>query len=219
MSWPVRAGALLIDLDGTLVDSSASIMRAWCRWAGQYGADPGLIARIMPGRTADAVMRQVRPGLPDPVLASEQRELLEWQIADTGGVTAMPGAAGLLGALPADRWAVVTSGSDRLARARLRAARLPVPAVLVDCNAVAAGKPDPAGYLAAAARLGAPPSRCLVIEDAPSGIAAGHAAGMQVLAVPPAAPGGAERYLPSLSCLRVQGCDDDGSLVISRAAR
>jgi sugar-phosphatase len=217
VTWPVRAGALLIDLDGTLVDSRGPIARAWDRWAGRRGVDPALIWPIMPGRTADAVMRQVRPDLPDPVLASDQAKLLEWQVADTDGVTALPGAAGLLAALPAGQWAVVTSGSGPLARARLRAAGLPVPSVLIGCDSVTASKPDPSGYLAAAGRLGVPPARCLVVEDAAAGIAAGHAAGMRVLAVPPAAPDPPALQVPGLDWLRVEGRDRDGSLILASA--
>lgn len=66
------------------------------------------------------------------------------------------------------------------------------------------GKPDPAVFLTTAERLGVPPGRCIVFEDAPSGIAAGRAAGMHVIAVPsvfePDDPGivAADRVLGSL---------------------
>lgn len=217
MTRLLRAAALLIDLDGTLVDSHDAIVRAWHRWAERRGVDPAAIWPIMPGRTADAVMRQVRPGLPEAALAADQAELLEWQVADTEGVTALPGARSLLRALPADRWAVVTSGSCPLARARLRAAGLPIPGVLIGCDTLTASKPDPAGYLAAAARLGMPPGRCLVIEDSAAGIEAGHAAGMRVAAVPPAAPDSAVLRLPGLDRLRFEGRDHDGSLLLAAA--
>ena len=95
----------------------------------------------------------------------------------------MPGAHALLSALPADRWAVVTSGDRPVAEHRLRHVGLPVPAVMVCGDEVAHGKPDPEGYLAAAAKLGIAPAGCIVVEDAPSGIEAAHNAGMRVLAV------------------------------------
>jgi beta-phosphoglucomutase-like phosphatase (HAD superfamily) len=67
----------------------------------------------------------------------------------------------------------------------LAALRLsPAPAVVVSRDHVARGKPDPAGYLLAARRLGVPPSAVLVVEDSPVGAAAGVAAGMAVLAWP-----------------------------------
>lgn len=220
MTWSIRAAALLIDLDGTLVDSHDAIVRAWCRWAERRGVDPAVIWPVMPGRTAGAVMRQVRPDLPRAVLTVDQAELLEWQVSDIDGVTALPGAGSLLAALPADRWAIVTSGSSPLACARLRAARLPIPSVLIGCDTLTTSKPDPTGYLAAAARLGMPPARCLVIEDSAAGIEAGHAAGMRVLAVTadePAAADSAFLHLPGLDRLRLEGRDHDGSLVLTAA--
>lgn len=183
MTWPISAAAMLIDLDGTLVDSHASIMRAWHRWSAGAGVDPAHVQAIMPGRTATAVMREVRPDMTEPELARQERLVLDWQRADNDDVTALPGAHDLLTRLPLDRWAVVTACDRRLARARLRAAGLPMPRVLVGCDTVPVGKPDPAGYLAAARALAVAPADCLVIEDAAAGVAAGRAAGMRVLAV------------------------------------
>jgi sugar-phosphatase len=77
----------------------------------------------------------------------------------------------------------VTSCSIALARARLAAAGLPEPAVMITAELVRAGKPDPEGYLLAAARLGALPADCVVLEDAPAGVRAGRAAGMRVVGV------------------------------------
>jgi sugar-phosphatase len=107
-------------------------------------------------------------------------QMLAVQAAD-GDVRPTPGALAALEGVPADRWAIVTSGDRRLASARIAAAGLPVPRVLVTSDDVAAGKPDPACYLLAAASCGVEPGRCLVIEDAPAGVAAGRAAGMAVL--------------------------------------
>jgi mannitol-1-/sugar-/sorbitol-6-phosphatase len=209
MRLPVRVGALLLDLDGTLVDSHVAIMRAWNRWSERYGVDPERVREIMPGRTAVAVIRQVLPGLPADAVARQQQELLDWQVDDTDGTAALPGARELLASLPYERWAVVTACDDRLARARLRAAGLPAPDVLVGCDTVPASKPDPAGYLAAAGKLGVAPADCLVVEDAAAGVAAGRAAGMRVLAVP---PGDAELTVPSLARVRVERVN--GSLIV-----
>jgi mannitol-1-/sugar-/sorbitol-6-phosphatase len=187
MSWQVTGDALLIDLDGTLVDSHASIAAGWGAWARRYDVDLATVLDIMPGRNATSVMREVRPDLPESVLAQEYGRLLASEIADAGSVTAMPGARELLDSLPGDRWGLVTSSTRELAEARLKAAGLPVPEVLIGGEAVAVGKPDPAGYLAAAEWLGVAPDRSLVIEDAPAGVAAALAAGMTVIALPPAA--------------------------------
>lgn len=104
-------------------------------------------------------------------------------MADLDSVVALPGAEDLLRSLPRDRWAAVTSGGRELMTARLQAAGLPVPDVLVAAEDVAVGKPDPAGYLLAAQRLGADPADCVVLEDAPAGLEAGRRAGCRVLAV------------------------------------
>ena len=210
MSWQVTGDVLLIDLDGTLVDSRSSIAAGWGDWARRYDVDLATLLDIMPGRNATAVMREMRPDLPESVLAQDYATLLASEIADAGSVTAMPGARELLDALPPGRWALVTACTTELAEARLRAAGLPVPKVLVGAEAVALGKPDPAGYLAAAESLDARPDRSLVIEDAPAGVTAGLAAGMQVIAVPPAAAG-----LSKPGCLVIPGLDhldiDDGT--------
>jgi len=95
----------------------------------------------------------------------------------------VPGAHALLSALPADRWAVVTSGDRPVAEHRVRHVGLPVPTVMVCGDEVARGKPDPEGYLAAAAKLGIAPADCVIVEDAPSGVEAAHNAGMRVIAV------------------------------------
>jgi HAD superfamily hydrolase (TIGR01509 family) len=214
LGWEITGDALLIDLDGTLVDSHASIAAGWGDWARRYEVDLATVLDIMPGRNATAVMREVRPDLAESVLAQEYGTLLASEIADAPSVTAMPGARELLDALPPDRWALVTTCTRELAKARLRAAGLPMPEVLIGGEAVSVSKPDPAGYLAAAEWLGIAPARAVVIEDAPAGVAAGLAAGMRVIAVPPAAAG------PSgINCLTIPGLDhldiDDGKLPIT----
>jgi sugar-phosphatase len=87
----------------------------------------------------------------------------------------------LVGALPDQSWAIVTACPRDLALARIVAGGYPRPAVLVTFEDVARGKPDPQGYLLAAGKLGAEPSRCLVVEDSPAGVAAARAAGMAVV--------------------------------------
>ena len=184
----LTAGALLADLDGTLVDSHGSIERAWVRWCGYRDVDLARVMRIMPGRTAQSVFVEVAPALSAAEAAADAARLLAWQVEDTDGVVALPGAADLLAKLPPERWAVVTSGNRPLALARLLAAGLPLPAALVTTEDVRVGKPDPEGYLLAAARLGVEPGDCVVLEDAPVGVAAGRAAGMPVLAVGTSVP-------------------------------
>jgi sugar-phosphatase len=127
---------------------------------------------------------------------------------DTDGVTPGPGAAALLRALPPAAWAVVTSCTAPLARARLAAAGLPEPPWLISADDVAAGKPDPAGYRQGAAAVGAPADQCLVIEDAAAGIRAAHAAGMLAIGLcgggPPGPVAEAEIVVPALAAITVR---------------
>jgi sugar-phosphatase len=172
--------ALLFDFDGVLADSDASVESAWTRWARQYGLDPAAVLAVVHGRrSADTVAALIGPEERERALADVDR----YEVEDAGSVTALPGAADLLGGLPDGGWAIVTSGRRELATARLAAAGLPRPAVLVCAEDVPAGKPDPAGYRQAAAALGVPVERCAVLEDSPSGVAAGLAAGATVVGV------------------------------------
>jgi mannitol-1-/sugar-/sorbitol-6-phosphatase len=166
---------VLSDLDGVLVDSGAAVEQVWREWAVEHGIDPDEVARASHGVPSPAVLARVAPHLRSP----DEIDRIERRHAATGG-RALPGAAELLAL---DRVAVVTSCSPLLAAARLSAAGLPTPAVLITSDRTERGKPHPDPYLAAAAALGADPADCLVIEDAPAGVAAGRAAGMTVWAV------------------------------------
>jgi sugar-phosphatase len=165
---------ILSDLDGVLVDSGDAVERVWREWAAEQGLDPDEVGRASHGVPARQVIARVAPHL--PVTEAERVDRLH---AATGGA-ALPGAVELL---RRERLAVVTSCSRPLAAARLAASGLPDPAVLITSDDVERGKPHPDPYLAAAAALGADPAECLVIEDAPAGVAAGRAAGMTVWAV------------------------------------
>ena len=176
-----RVQAVLLDMDGTLVDSDGAVERSWRTFAAQYRVDPGRGPLSVPGLPAAGNVRRLRPDLSeDEVVAAAQRQL-ELEYVDVADVTAAPGAHQLLAEL--DRlglpWAVVTSADVPLAQIRLAAAQI-TPALLVTIDDVRHGKPDPEGYLLAARKLGADPRRCLVVEDAEAGVAAGRAAGAVV---------------------------------------
>jgi mannitol-1-/sugar-/sorbitol-6-phosphatase len=173
----MRFAAVLSDLDGVLVDSAAATSRAWARWGERRGVDGAAIQAANHGRPARDILAEY---VSLAELDDEAAFLQNAEVTDTDGVFAFPGAAEVL-ALPVV--AIVTSCTLPLAHARLRAAGLSVPGVLVTADQVARGKPAPDAYLLAAERLGADPAACLVLEDAPSGIAAGRAAGMTVCAV------------------------------------
>jgi sugar-phosphatase len=175
-------------MDGTLVDSTASVERQWRRWAARHGIDPEPILKISHGRRTIETLREVAPHLAsDEEAASFDVE----EAQDREDVVAITGAIDFVSALPAAKWAVVTSANRQLAVERLQIVGLPVPSVLVSAEDVHHGKPHPEGFLLAARLLGVAPERCLVIEDTPPGLQSGRAAGMQVL-------GMATTYTPSV---------------------
>jgi mannitol-1-/sugar-/sorbitol-6-phosphatase len=169
--------AVIADLDGTLIDSMAPTARAWARWGERHGLDGAALQGANHGRPARAVLAEL---LPPEDLDAEAAWLLDAEVSDTDGVVALPGAGGVLD-LPVV--GIATSCFAPLALARIRAAGLRVPDVLVTGDQTARGKPAPDPFLLAAERLGAAPAECLVLEDAPAGVAAGRAAGMTVWAV------------------------------------
>jgi len=176
-----RIEAVLLDMDGTLVDSDAAVERAWREWAREFEIDHAVIAPIMHGSPSDTTIRLVAPTLSTKEVEVAARRQLELQYDDLGDVVLARGARELLQRLAATGlpWAVVTSADRRLAKARLDAAGVHPP-VLVTVDDVASGKPDPEGFLVAARRLGIPIGRCLVVEDSAPGAEAGRRAGAVV---------------------------------------
>ncbi|AOW86085.1 HAD family hydrolase [Streptomyces olivaceus] len=178
----LHAQALLFDNDGTLVSSLASVQRCWTRWAGEYGITAEQFGRVeLHGRPAAEIAADLLPAalVPQAVARIEQ---LEVEDVPNGGVHLLPGTRDFLDALPADRWAVVTSATRRLAEARLDAVGI-LPKTLVAADDITRGKPDPEPYLLGARALGVDPAACVVFEDAPAGLQAGHAAGMRTVAL------------------------------------
>ena len=178
----MRPAAVLLDMDGTLVDSDAAVERAWTSWAAEHGVDPDAVLAIAHGSPPDPTVRAMLPDLDDRAAAQAAARQMSLQYDDLSDVVAAHGADVLLATLRrlGLPWAVVTSADVRLARARLDAAGIPDPPLLVTVEDVTVGKPDPECYLVAAARLRVDHERCLVVEDAGPGVAAGRAAGMTV---------------------------------------
>ncbi len=166
-------------MDGILISSLGSVERSWTKWALMRGVDPAYAISIVHGRRAIESIEALRPDL-DSV--AELKVIEDIELADGEGITVLPGVCDLLAALPVDRWTVVTSATERLARLRLAAGGVPVPELLVTAETVSLGKPNPAPFLAGAALLGFAPEECVVFEDSESGAKAGRAAGCTVVA-------------------------------------
>ncbi|WP_035798296.1 HAD-IA family hydrolase [Kitasatospora mediocidica] len=175
--------ALLLDMDGTLVNSDTVVERCWRRWAAAQGLDGDTVMRVVHGRQGHLSMAILLPDRPMEQNLAENRTMLAEETADVEGVVEIPGAAAFLASLTGHPHALVTSADRALAGTRMAAAGLPMPDLAITAESVGASKPDPEGFLKAAAELGVDPADCLVFEDSEAGIAAGRAAGMRVVGV------------------------------------
>jgi sugar-phosphatase len=174
-------GAFLFDMDGTVLNSIAAAERIWAAWAVRHGVDVETFLPTIHGvRAIDTITRLNLPGVDAEAQAAF---ITEAEIEDVEGIVEIPGAAAFLNCLPKDRWAMVTSAPRDLALRRMAAAAIPEPAVMITAEDVQAGKPDPAGYLLAAKRLGLEPRDCLIFEDATVGIQAAEAAGAPLMII------------------------------------
>lgn len=208
--------AVLFDMDGTLVDSTAIVEQVWLEFAERYGLDYQEILRTSHGVQAGDTVRRYAPDGADVVALTA--ELGEMERNRTDGIIALPGAEALLEALPDEAIALVTSADRVLAEIRMQAAGLAMPTTAVTAEAVTRGKPHPEGYLKAAELLGAEPADVVVFEDAPAGIAAARAAGMRTVVVGDAGgelePG--MWRVPNYSAVTVKAIkDDDGGHLIT----
>ena len=179
MSGERRYAAFLFDMDGTLINSIPAAIRVWTRWADRHGVDVPTLLGAMHGVRAIETIRRFAPPTIDA--EAEAALLTQDEIDDVDGIVGLAGAAAFLATLPPDRWAIVTSAPRALAERRLAAAGLALPATVVTADDVAYGKPAPDCFLVAADRLGVAIEDCLIWEDSPAGIAAGEAAGADVI--------------------------------------
>ncbi|MGW2524738.1 HAD-IA family hydrolase [Streptomyces sp. NPDC001617] len=179
----LTAHALLLDMDGTLVNSDAVVERIWRRWAEEHGLDPDEVMKVVHGRQGYASMAVLLPDRPMEQNHADNALMLAEETADMDGVVAIPGAGEFLASLKGLPHALVTSADVALSTARMAAAGLALPEVRVTAECVGASKPDPEGFLKGAAELGIDPADCIVFEDSAAGIAAGRAAGMRVVGV------------------------------------
>jgi mannitol-1-/sugar-/sorbitol-6-phosphatase len=171
---------ILFDMDGVLVSSIGSVNRSWRQWAKMYDVPNAETYEVPHGERAIDIVKALRP---DIDAQAALRVIEDIEIEDIADLTVLPGAKKLLAGLPPERWSIVTSATRRLVLTRLAAADLPVPDRLITADMVERGKPDPEPYIRGAQLLGLRPEDCIVIEDAPSGVGAGVAAGCRVLGV------------------------------------
>lgn len=211
----IQTRGLLFDMDGVLISSLGSVERSWSTWASRRGMDVTSTVRAAHGRRAIDTLRAL---LPDGDHAAELKVIEDLEVADVADLRVLEGVMPILQSIPQKFWTIVTSATDRLARARLGYAGVPVPRRIVTGDVVAVGKPSPEPYLKGAEILGLPPADCVVIEDSISGAQAGHNAGCRVLATtflhPAEALTAADWVVKSLAEVRVTVLSDGQGLLL-----
>ena len=185
MTETISARAVLLDMDGTLVDSTAVVERLWLAWAEPHGIAPETVLSVVHGRQGHQSMAIMLPDRDHRINLEENAVMLANESKDVEGVVAIAGADALLAALLPFPHAIVTSADVTLMNARMGQAGLTVPSLTVTAESVSASKPDPEGFLLGAELLGVDPADCVVFEDSGAGIQAAHAAGMRVIGVGP----------------------------------
>ncbi len=176
---------LLFDLDGTLIDSSVVIDRAWKAFSKKHGLDPDKVLRVIQGKPAFESVKALRPDASSVDIVEDTSWLEQMESQDTEGVIQLPGSVEFLSTLNDHNipWAIVTSGTIPVATARIKAAGLPTPDVLITPELVTKGKPDPEPYLLGAEKIGLKAEDCIVFEDAPAGVKSGASAGAKVIGI------------------------------------
>ncbi|MFD5224801.1 HAD-IA family hydrolase [Microbacterium sp. NPDC058342] len=214
MTATIRARAVLLDMDGTLVDSTAVVEKLWLEWAKPHGIDPERVLSVVHGRQGHESMAILLPERDPAINLIENDELLARESADVEGVVEIPGAGVFLRALEGAPHAIVTSANVELMTARMRASGLVVPSIAITAESVKASKPHPEGFLLGAESLGIAAEDCVVFEDSGAGVQAGIAAGMRVVGVGAhAATHGATYAVPDLTGVSVR-VDDAGIEIV-----
>ncbi|KAI7881833.1 HAD-like protein [Lichtheimia hyalospora FSU 10163] len=179
MQQVFRVKGFAFDLDGTLIDTTPLVVQHWREFALEHGLDAEKILATSHGRRT---IETLQTWIPDKATMEMADDMERKLTAKTDGVSILPGVAALLEKIPLASTAVCTAGTRHMAENRLIQVGLDVPKVMSTGDSVSRGKPDPEGYLSAAERLGIDPKDCLVFEDAPAGVQAARAAGMDCIA-------------------------------------
>lgn len=211
----VYCKGVLFDMDGILISSLGSVERSWRAWGLARSIDPAEAIHTAHGRRAIETIRLLRPELDDE---AELKFIEELEMNDNEGLAVLPGVLELLAKLPAARWTVVTSATERLARARLAVGGVPVPEGIVTADHVTLGKPDPEPYVKGAEILGLAPADCVVFEDSASGTIAGRAAGCTVIGTTFSHPieqlRAAHYLVTDLTGIAVEALDGDAGMAL-----
>lgn len=176
---------MLYDLDGTLVNSLESVEAIWGEWADRQGLERAAVQHYVHGKPALSVLRHFMPEASSEMIAREFAQLETYESCHTDGIAPVPGAVEYHPHLNqiSVPWAVVTSGSPKVATARIKQAGLPFPDVLITSKNIQQGKPHPEPFLLGANRLGLPAHSCVAFEDSGAGLTSADQAGCVVVEV------------------------------------
>jgi haloacid dehalogenase superfamily, subfamily IA, variant 3 with third motif having DD or ED len=181
----MKCKCFLFDLDGTLIDSLPVSEKIWTQWAVEHRCDANEVLNYIHGRQAIESLRYFLKGNTEEHITQEWLDLENKECAEVDSITALPGVFKILDFLNENKipWAIVTSGTSKLATARHKAAQLPQPNLFITAENVRKSKPHPEPYLLAAKTLGFTPDQCVVFEDALTGIQSAIQATCQVIAI------------------------------------
>ncbi len=215
-------GAVLWDLDGTLVDSADYHWQSW-RHAMDAEGLPLSRRQFLDsfGQKNDRILANWLGPDADPERVRRIADVKEREyrrLAREGGLTPLAGAAEWLARLHAGGWRQAIASSAPLANVEVMLGALRLHELfdaIVSAEDVTAGKPDPQVFVKAAERLGVPPSRCIVVEDAAAGIEAARRAGMRSIGVSRTATLDADLFVRSLDELPA----DAFSALLARSTR
>lgn len=180
----MTASLFIFDCDGVLIDSEVISARQLIEELKGYGVemDMAFVSRHFLGRSYPVVLKEVREGwgvqLPDRFEADYRARLLA---AFERDLKVMPDVVETIRALGIP-YCLATSSSPERMRKSLEITGLSAlfDGLTFTASEVARGKPAPDLFLHAAARMGADPATCIVLEDSLNGVRAGLAAGMRV---------------------------------------
>ncbi|KAF9649351.1 phosphatase [Thelephora ganbajun] len=189
----VTFDAILFDMDGTLVDSTAGVTAAWEAIVREYPGEGLSVEEILSSTHGIRTVENLRRvcGIVDPDELEREAERFEMAIIEGaalgGGIVKLPGVEAIINdlapgsTLPNPKWAICTSAKRKYATSALSAAGIKIPDIFVVAEDVKQGKPAPDPYILGAGKCGVKPERCLVVEDSPSGIKSGNTAGCKTL--------------------------------------
>ena len=209
----ITAKALLFDVDGTLVNSSAEIEHVWTTWCARHQIPVFDVLKICIGVRSEDVLKIIAPTMN---INKEVSILDEQEENSTIPSIEIIGAKVFLKELPVKRWAIVTSANRKVALRRMANCNLPVPEVLINADDIQNGKPDPEAYLLAARIMRVKPNECLVFEDSKAGINSALSAGCRVIQV------GGDKiihrdivgYIQNFKQIKIMKYDDDGIYIM-----